>query len=101
MCGEGGSEDIRRLYGPRRIRRLEILLAAALERERRCDMHKLKLDKFTQYLNGLLERKEQYLDALRDYFAFLFDHAASESCYAPEGLARLIVFQQQLCSTSI
>jgi len=81
---ECGSEDMRRLYGPRRVRRLEILLAAALERERRCDCHKLKLDKFTQYLNGLLERREHYLDAVRDYFAFLFDHAASESYYSPE-----------------
>lgn len=92
------SEEYRRLYGTRRVRRLEILLAAALERERRCELKRHKLDKFTQYLNGLLERKEQYFDALRDYFAFLVDHAAGDACYLPQLTARLIVFRKQLCS---
>eukprot|EP00439_Symbiodinium_sp_Y106_P063351 s2963_g9.t2 len=41
----GGSEDLRGLYGPRRIRRLEILLAAALDRERRCELRRHKVDK--------------------------------------------------------
>ncbi|CAE7742221.1 KIF15 [Symbiodinium sp. CCMP2592] len=41
----GGSEDLRCLYGPRRIRRLEILLAAALDRERRCELRRHKVDK--------------------------------------------------------
>ncbi|CAE8621295.1 unnamed protein product, partial [Polarella glacialis] len=92
--------DLRRLYGPRRVRRLEILLAAALEKERRCELRRHKLEKFTQYLDGLLERKEQYFDALRDYFAFLVDTAAGEACYLPELTARLVVFRQQLCNAS-
>lgn len=93
-------DDLHRLYGARRIRRLEILLAAALERERRCELRRFKLEKFTQYLDGALERKEQYFDALRDYFAFLVDHAAGEACYLPEFTARLVVFRQQLCNAS-
>ena len=67
------SEESHRLFGPRRVRRLEILLSAALERERRCELKRHKLDKFTQYLNSLVERKERYLDAVRDYFSFLVD----------------------------
>eukprot|EP00931_Biecheleriopsis_adriatica_P116389 TRINITY_DN9202_c0_g1_i2.p1 TRINITY_DN9202_c0_g1~~TRINITY_DN9202_c0_g1_i2.p1 ORF type:complete len:1757 (-),score=362.44 TRINITY_DN9202_c0_g1_i2:85-5355(-) len=93
-------DDLRRQYGPRRIRRLEILLAAALERERRCELRRHKLEKFTQYLDSALERKEQYFDALRDYFAYLVDHAAGEACYLPEFTARLVVFRQQLCNAS-
>ena len=31
-----------------------------------------------RYLNMVLERKEHYFDALRDYFSFLVDHAAGE-----------------------
>eukprot|EP00930_Biecheleria_cincta_P030393 TRINITY_DN21054_c0_g1_i1.p1 TRINITY_DN21054_c0_g1~~TRINITY_DN21054_c0_g1_i1.p1 ORF type:complete len:1638 (-),score=316.20 TRINITY_DN21054_c0_g1_i1:407-5146(-) len=93
-------DDLHRLYGARRIRRLEILLAAALERERRCELRRHRLEKFTQYLDGALERKEQYFDALRDYFAFLVDHAAGEACYLPEFTARLVVFRQQLCNAS-
>jgi len=96
----GGSEDLRGLYGPRRIRRLEILLAAALDRERRCELRRHKVDKVSQYLNMVLERKEHYFDALRDYFSFLVDHAAGEACYLPELIARLVVFRQQLCSAS-
>jgi len=93
-----GREELRRLYGSRRVRRLEILLAAAMERERKCELKRHKLDKFTQYLNGLLERKEQYFDALRDYFSHLAEQAAGEACYLPELTARLIVFRQQLWS---
>ncbi|CAE7792506.1 unnamed protein product, partial [Symbiodinium necroappetens] len=52
------------------------------------------------YLNMVLERKEHYFDALRDYFSFLVDHAAGEACYLPELIARLVVFRQQLCSAS-
>ncbi|CAE7652302.1 unnamed protein product [Symbiodinium pilosum] len=48
----------------------------------------------------VLERKEHYFDALRDYFSFLVDHAAGEACYLPELIARLVVFRQQLCSAS-
>lgn len=96
----GASEDLRCLYGPRRIRRLEILLAAALDRERRCELRRHKVDKVSQYLNMVLERKEHYFDALRDYFSFLVDHAAGEACYLPELIARLVVFRQQLCSAS-
>lgn len=95
-----GNEDLRRLYGPRRIRRLEILLAAALERERRCELRRHKLDKFTQFLNALLERKEAYFDAVRDYFSHLVDHASIEGCFLPELMARLVVFRQQLSSMS-
>lgn len=95
-----GGEDLRRLCGPRRGRRLEILLAGALERERRCELRRHKLDKFTQHLNGLLERKEQYFDALREYFACLVDKAAGEAWYLPELTARLVVFRQQLCSVA-
>eukprot|EP00929_Paragymnodinium_shiwhaense_P056138 TRINITY_DN28106_c0_g1_i2.p1 TRINITY_DN28106_c0_g1~~TRINITY_DN28106_c0_g1_i2.p1 ORF type:complete len:995 (-),score=205.04 TRINITY_DN28106_c0_g1_i2:63-3047(-) len=95
LLGAGG-EDIRRLYGPRRVRRLEILLAAALERERRCELKRHKLEKFTQFLNGLLERKEMYFDALRDYFAFLVDHAYDEACFPPDIMARLTLFRHQL-----
>merc|ERR1719410_435746 len=93
-----GGEELRRLWGPRRGRRLEILLAGALDRERRCELRRLKLDRFTQYLNGLLGRKEQYFDALRDYFAILVEQAAGEAWYLPELTARLVVFRQQLCN---
>lgn len=95
-----GSDDLRRLYGPRRIRRLEILLAAALDRERRCELRRHKLDKFTQFLNTLLERKEAYFDALRDYFSHLVDHAFIEGCFLPEVTTSLVVFRQQLSSMS-
>lgn len=94
------AEELRRLYGPRRVRRLEILLVSALERERRSELMRHKLDKFTQYLNGLLERREQYFDASCDYFAFLVNSAADESCFMPEVTARLIMFRQQLSTVS-
>jgi len=93
----GGNEDLRRLYGPRRVRRLEILLAAALERERRCELRRHKLDKFTQYLNGLLEHKERYFDAVRDYFAFLVKRASANVCFPMDVVPQLIGFRQQLC----
>ena len=32
-----------------------------------------------RYLNNTLERKEQYFDALRDYFSRLVDYAAGEA----------------------
>lgn len=92
-----GNDDLRRLFAQRRVRRLEILLAAALERERRCELRRHKLDKFTQYLNGLLEHKERYFDGLRDYFTVLVDTATQEGCYPPELTAKLIAFRQQLC----
>jgi len=91
-------EDVRRIYGPRRVRRLEILLATALERERRCELKKHKLDKFAQYLNGLLERKENYFDALRDYFTLLVDQTLTANCLPLEVNKKLIAFRQQLCS---
>ncbi|CAJ1392903.1 unnamed protein product [Effrenium voratum] len=69
----GCREELQSLYGSRRVRRLEILLAAALDRERRCELRRHKMDKYSQYLNYTLEKKETYFDALRDYFSSLVD----------------------------
>ncbi|CAJ1333965.1 unnamed protein product [Effrenium voratum] len=96
----GCREELQSLYGSRRVRRLEILLAAALDRERRCELRRHKMDKYSQYLNYTLEKKETYFDALRDYFSSLVDYAAGEACYLPEFTARLVVFRQQLCNAS-
>lgn len=93
-------EDLQSLHGPRRVRRLQILLAAALDRERRCELRRHKMDKYSQYLNNTLERKEQYFDALRDYFSRLVDYAAGEACYLPEFTARLVLLRQQLANAT-
>eukprot|EP00435_Cladocopium_sp_Y103_P063980 s1255_g25.t1 len=52
------------------------------------------------YLNNTLERKEQYFDALRDYFSRLVDYAAGEACYLPEFTARLVLLRQQLANAT-
>jgi len=96
----GCREDLQSLHGPRRVRRLQILLAAALDRERRCELRRHKMDKYSQYLNNTLERKEQYFDALRDYFSRLVDYAAGEACYLPEFTARLVLLRQQLANAT-
>eukprot|EP00913_Durusdinium_trenchii_P035728 g33432.t1 len=51
----GTREDLQSLYGPRRVRRLEILLAAVLERERRCELRRHKMDKYSQCPMGQAE----------------------------------------------
>lgn len=101
---EMADDELRALYSHRRVRRLEILLALALERERKCDLKRHKLEKCVQFLEGLHFRKDQYFDALKGYYSLLTNRLSSEAARdradtVPHDLAeKLLSFQQLLTS---
>jgi len=61
-------DDSHILYSRERVRRLEVLLAAALERERLADHRRHQLHRLAEFLEDLDFRKGEYIRALhRDY----------------------------------
>eukprot|EP00927_Polykrikos_kofoidii_P003851 TRINITY_DN11549_c0_g1_i4.p1 TRINITY_DN11549_c0_g1~~TRINITY_DN11549_c0_g1_i4.p1 ORF type:complete len:1656 (+),score=250.53 TRINITY_DN11549_c0_g1_i4:54-5021(+) len=70
-CGGDEEEDTAEevLYSRKRVRRLEVLLAAALERERQADRRRHQLQKLAQFLEDLDFRKSVYLRKLHKDFS--------------------------------
>uniref|UniRef100_A0A7S4QXU1 Kinesin-like protein n=1 Tax=Alexandrium monilatum TaxID=311494 RepID=A0A7S4QXU1_9DINO len=66
-----GGEEAQALYSRKRIRRLEVLLAAALARERRADQRQHQLQRLAGFLEDLDFRKTQ---SLRKLLAEYTDH---------------------------
>jgi len=65
-------EEHEALYSRKRVRRLEVLLAAALERERHADQRRHHLQRLAEFLEGLDFRKTQYMRKLHDVFSSQF-----------------------------
>jgi len=88
----GGHEEDENqvLYSRKRVRRLEVLLAAALERERLADHRRHQLHRLAEFLEDLDFRKEQFMRTLhKDYLSLTAQIEESRSMDVQEDVAEL------------
>jgi len=93
-------EDPQVLYSRKRVRRLEVLLAAALERERHADQRRHQLHRLAEFLEDVNFRKDRHLRKLHeDYQGLVTQVEASNvdgSEIEPETSAKLVGFSNLL-----
>lgn len=102
LCGtprEEG-EEAEALYSRKRIRRLEVLLAAALERERFADQRRHQLQRLAGFLEDLDFRKSQSFRKLHadyiEHIAQIKNSAVSDDGEGSELTAKLLSFRRLL-----
>lgn len=83
---EEHSEEEEVLYSRKRVRRLEVLLAAALERERIADKRGHQLQRLADFLEDLNFRKTQYVRNLHDHYLAHLNHLQESAMLEESGV---------------